>query len=135
MNRTCRNPPLSLWHPTSPHPPYLPLIPPGRGVKFEAALVTYIPQSMALSPVEELLTQKVTELLIRVTLSNPRTNDKRDWLWSPEPFFDRVGHMRTAWQEWMLKSIEPSMHTHAKARRPNTRDTPLPPSQSRQALS
>ena len=82
----------------------------GRGVKFEAMLVTFIPQSMALSPVEELLTQKVTELLVNVVLSNPRTNESREWLWAPEPFFDRVGHMRTAWQEWMLKSIEVPMH-------------------------
>ena len=70
----------------------------GRGVSFEAALITTIPQSMALSPVEELLTQKVTELLVRVVLHNPRTNERREWLWSAEHFFMRVGHMRTMWQ-------------------------------------
>jgi len=83
----------------------------GRGVTFSPALVTVIPQSMTLSPVEELLTQKVTDLLVKIELSNPRTNAKRDWMWPPELFFDRVGHMRNAWQEWMLKEIPLLQHS------------------------
>ena len=53
----------------------------------------------------------MTELLVRVVLSNPRTNESRDWLWDAEVFADRVGYMRTAWQDWMLKSIACPMHT------------------------
>ena len=43
----------------------------GRCVRFDAALVTHIPQSMAFSPVEELLTQKVTNLMVRADLVSP----------------------------------------------------------------
>ena len=52
----------------------------GRGVSFEAALVTTIPESHGLSPIEELYTQKTSDLLVRVVLANPRTNAKRDWV-------------------------------------------------------
>ena len=32
----------------------------------------------------------MTELLVRVVLSNPRTNESRDWLWDAEVFADRA---------------------------------------------
>ena len=83
----------------------------GRIVRFDAALITQIPQAMAFSPVEELLTQKVTDLMVRCVLHNPRTDEQRDWFWGAEAFFDRLGHMRNAWQEWMLKSIPMEMHS------------------------
>jgi len=82
----------------------------GRGIKYESTIVTTIPQSMTLSPVEELLTQKKTELQVRCVLANPRTDEKRDWLWPKEHFFDRVAHMRNTWQDWMLKSVDGSRH-------------------------
>jgi len=85
----------------------------GRCVKFEAALLTHIPQSMAYAPVEELLTQKVTSLQIRCVLANPRTEESREWHWSPEHFYDRIGLMRQAWMEWMLKEQAVPMHSPA----------------------
>jgi len=85
----------------------------GRGVHFAPTLMTIIPQTASLSPVEELLTQKMTDLLVRVLLSNPRTNEKRFWMWPPELFYERVAHMRNTWQDWMLKSQAPPSHTPA----------------------
>jgi len=85
----------------------------GRCVAFAASLVTYIPESHVddpLSPVEELLTQKVTELMVQVTLHNPRTDMKREWYWQPEPFFDRIGRMREVWQKWMLEQVMMPLH-------------------------
>jgi len=86
----------------------------GRCVSYEAKLVTHIPQSHLidpLSPVEELLTQKVIELLIKVTLHNPRTDMKREWYWDTEPFFDRLGRMRLVWQKWMLEHVMVPTHS------------------------
>jgi len=83
----------------------------GRVVSYSVALVTRVPQEMAFSPVEELLTQKVNELLIRVDLTNPRSNEHRDWFWPTEHFYDRVGAMRNAWQDWMLKSVPIAVHS------------------------
>ena len=53
----------------------------------------------------------MNELLVRVELDNPRTNKRRDWMWHPETFYDRLGSMRKAWEEWMLKERPIPMHT------------------------
>jgi len=85
----------------------------GRLVKYEPTLITHIPESTTddpLSPVEELLTQKVTELMVRAVLHNPRTDMRRDWYWSPEPFSDRVAAMRAVWQRWMLEQTMATLH-------------------------
>ena len=85
----------------------------GRCVKFEASLVTYIPESHVddpLSPIEELLTQKVTELMVRCILHNPRSDMKREWYWQPQVFSDRIARMREVWQKWMLEQIMNTLH-------------------------
>ena len=85
----------------------------GRCVKFEARLVTYIPESTVedpLSPIEELLTQKQTELMVRVILHNPRSDMRREWYWQVEPFSDRIAGMRIVWQKWMLEQIMCMLH-------------------------
>jgi hypothetical protein len=41
-----------------------------------------------LSPVEELLTQKLTHLYVRAVLHNPRSDMRRDWFWEPEVTYD-----------------------------------------------
>ena len=85
----------------------------GRCVKFEATLVTYIPESHVddpLSPVEELLTQKVTDLMVRVVLHNPRSDMRREWFWQVEPFSDRIAGMRIVWQKWMLEQVMNTLH-------------------------
>jgi len=86
----------------------------GRCVKFHSNLVTYIPESKVndpLSPVEELLTQKVTELMVCCTLHNPRTDMKREWFWQPQVFSDKISQMRTVWQKWMLEQTMIQLHT------------------------
>ena len=85
----------------------------GRCVKFEASLVTYIPESHVedpLSPIEELLTQKVTELMVRVVLHNPRSDMRREWFWQVESFSDRIAGMRIVWQKWMLEQVMNTLH-------------------------
>lgn len=86
----------------------------GRCVKFEAVLVTSIQESKVdapLSPVEELLTQKLTHLYVRAVLHNPRSDMRRDWFWEPEVFFDRIGKMREVWMKWMLEQVMCDLHT------------------------
>jgi len=85
----------------------------GRCVKYEATLVTYIPESTVddpLSPIEELLTQKVTELMVRCVLHNPRSDMKREWFWQPQVFSDRIARMRDVWQKWMLEQVMATLH-------------------------
>ena len=85
----------------------------GRCVKFQARLVTYVPESTiddVLSPVEELYTQKQTSLGVLVSLHNPRSDMKRSWLWDPEPFYDRMAGMREMWKKWMLEQVMGSIH-------------------------
>jgi len=86
----------------------------GRCVSFEARLVVHIPESLVddpLSPVEELLTQKQIELLVKCALHNPRTDMKREWFWPPEVFYNKIGDMRKAWQKWMLEQIMIPLHS------------------------
>jgi len=86
----------------------------GRCVSYEAKLVTHIPESHVddpLSPVEELLTQKVIELVVQCVLHNPRSDMRREWFWEPEPFCDRIGRMRAVWAKWMLEQIMVPVHT------------------------
>ena len=85
----------------------------GRCVTFEASLVTYIPESTVddpLSPIEELLTQKVTELMVRCILHNPRSDMRREWYWQPQVFSDRIARMREVWQKWMLEQLMNTLH-------------------------
>ena len=80
----------------------------GRCVKFQARLITSIPESSIddiLSPVEELYTQKQTCLAVLATLYNPRTDQSREWFWDSEPFFDRMAGMREMWKKWMLEQV------------------------------
>lgn len=86
----------------------------GRSVKFEPTLVLYIPESTAdepLSPVEELLTQKRVELMVRAKLCNGLTDARREWLCEIDPFQDRVGDMRAVVRRWMLDGEPCALHT------------------------
>ena len=78
----------------------------GRPIVMEAKLITRLPEpgqlDDVLSPVEELYTQKSTELHVQAVYRNARTGKGRSWLWELDQFYERIFVMRDCWMRWML---------------------------------
>ncbi|KAJ1634994.1 hypothetical protein T492DRAFT_969533, partial [Pavlovales sp. CCMP2436] len=66
----------------------------GRKVAFAIKLETSIPETSTTSPLEELWNDKITDVMIRVTMTGHTDEVKRAWLWAVDEFYDRVFQIR-----------------------------------------
>lgn len=66
----------------------------GRKVSMAIKLVTTIPDQVSQSPLEEVWSEKTTDVMIRVTLTGHSEEVSRAWLWTVDEFYERIFSMR-----------------------------------------